>query len=199
MTNKERYQRTFSVLHTSAECVKEATAMTKTKRFRPAKALALCAVIVLVLGLATVAYAADVGGIQRTVQIWFHGDQTDAVLNVEQGEYTEYSATYVDEEGVTHQIEGGGIAYDFFGRPHPLTEEEIIENLNSPWIEYEEDGSVWVYYLDQKVDITDKFDKDGFCYVQLENNGRPMYMTVKYQEGYATDTNRYPSPRRFRD
>ena len=109
MTNKERYQRTFSVLHTSAACPKEVTAMTKTKRFRPAKALALCAVIVLVLGLATVAYAADVGGIQRTVQIWFHGDQTDAVLNVEQGEYTEYSATYVDEEGVTHQIEGGGV------------------------------------------------------------------------------------------
>ena len=79
------------------------------------------------------------------------------------------------------------------------TVEEIIENLNSPWIEYEDDGSVWVYYLDQKVDITDRFDADGFCYVQLSDNGRPMYMTVKYQEGYATDTNRYPSPRRFRD
>ena len=199
MTNKERYQRTFSALHTSAACPKEVNVMTKTKRFRPAKALALCAAVVLILGLATVAYAANVGGIQRNVQMWFHGDQTDAVLTVEQGEYTEYSATYVDEEGVTHQIEGGGVAYDFFGRPQPLTEEDIMEQLNSPEVSYEEDGSVWVYYLDQKLDITDKFDADGFCYVQLNDKGRPLYMTVKYQEGYATDTNRYPSPRRFRD
>ena len=172
--------------------------MTKTKRFRPAKALALCATIVLVLGLATVAYAANVGGIQRTVQLWLHGDQTDAVLTVEQGEYTEYSATYVDEEGVTHQIEGGGVAYDFFGRPKPLTEEDIMEHLNAPEVEYEDDGSVWVYYREQRVEITDKFDADGFCYVQLSDNGRPLYMTVKYQEGYATDTSRYPNPRRFR-
>ena len=199
MTNKERYQRTFSALHTSAECVKEETAMAKTRRIRPARALALCAAVVLLLGLATVAYAANAGGIQRTVQLWFRGDQTDAVLEIEQSDHTAYSATYVDEDGNTHQIEGGGVAYDFFGREMPLTEEDILEQLNAPQVEYEEDGSVWVYYREQKVEITDKFDADGFCYVQLNDNGRPLYMTVKYQEGYATDTNRYPSPRRFRD
>ena len=197
MTNKERYQRTFSALHTSAACPKEVNAMTKTKRFRPAKVLALCAAVVLILGLATVAYAANVGGIQRNVQMWFHGDQTDAVLTVEQGEYTEYSATYVDEEGNTHEIGGGGVAYDIFGRPQPLTEEDIMEHLNAPQVEYEEDGSVWVYYCEQRLEISDKFDEEGVCYVQLTKDGKPLYMTVKYQGGYATDTNRYPSPRRF--
>ena len=30
----------------------------------------------------------DVGGIQRIVQVWIHGDQTDAIFNVENGNYT---------------------------------------------------------------------------------------------------------------
>ena len=197
MTNKERYQRTFSALHTSADYVKGVNEMPKKTKIKLSKAVALVAVVVLVLGMATVAYAADVGGIQRTVQIWLHGDQTNALLTVEQSDYTAYSATYVDEEGVSHEIEGGGIAYDFFGRPQPLTEEDIMEQLNAPTVEYPEDGSVWVYYREQKLEITDKFDADGVCYVQLSDNGRPLYMTVKYQEGYATDTNRYPRPRSF--
>ena len=35
-------------------------------------------------------------------------------------------------------------------------------------VDYKEDGSIWVYYYDQKIDITDQF-KDGVCYVQVSN------------------------------
>ena len=41
-----------------------------------------------VLALSGAAYAADFGGIQRTVQIWFHGEQTDAVMTIHPDEYT---------------------------------------------------------------------------------------------------------------
>ena len=34
------------------------------------------------LSLIHISYAANVGGIQRTVQIWLHGDQTQATLDV---------------------------------------------------------------------------------------------------------------------
>ena len=44
--------------------------------------------IVMLLGMMAVAYAADIGGIQRTIQIWFQGEQTDAVLEIQDGEYT---------------------------------------------------------------------------------------------------------------
>ena len=36
----------------------------------------------IILGGTGTAYAANVGGIQRTVQIWLHGDQTQATLDV---------------------------------------------------------------------------------------------------------------------
>ena len=58
-------------------------------------------------------------------------------------------------------------------------------------MEYKDDGTVVVYYRDQSFDITDLFDEDGVCYLQLEEDGHPLYMTVKYQNGYATSTTRY--------
>lgn len=70
MTNKEKYQRTFSALHASDDFVWEAKNMKKTKAIRFPKLLATCTVLILVLGLATAAYAADVGGIRWTVQRW---------------------------------------------------------------------------------------------------------------------------------
>ena len=69
MTNKERYQRAFSTLHASDDFVLEEKKMKETKVIRFPKLLAACAVLILVLGLATAAYAADVGGIRRTVQL----------------------------------------------------------------------------------------------------------------------------------
>ena len=50
-----------------------------------------------------------------------------------------------------------------------------MELLMMPDVEYEDDGSVWVYWLDQKVDITDKF-VDGVCYVKFVKEGEKPCM-----------------------
>lgn len=201
MTNKERYQQAFSVLHAS-EHTKEALNMEtgnvvkyeSKKRFSKAVVIAVAAA--LLLALTTIGYAADVGGIRRTVQIWLHGDQTDAVLDIQDGSYT---LLYEDAEGQTHEQQGGGTAYDFFGRERPLTEEEIMEHINAPSVERLEDGSVWVYYRNQSVDVTEEIDENGICYVQLKEGSHTLYLTLKVYDdgscGYATNKHSFPSPK----
>ena len=65
-----------------------------------------------------------------------------------------------------------------------------------PDVEYKEDGTVWVYYMDQKMEITDKFEND-ICYVKLEVDGKTQYITVKYQNGFAISPHGYVQPSEF--
>ena len=181
MTNRERYQRTFSTLHASEDFLTEVTQMKHTNKARKNTALRVIAAVAIIAVLATAAYAADLGGIRRTVQIWLHGDQTDAVLEIDGNEYT---LTYTDENGNEKQSMGGGKAFEN-GKERPLTEEEILEHLNDPEVFYNDDGTVTVYYLGQSIDITDKFDDDGICYVQVKNGSENRYLTIKYNEGYC--------------
>ena len=151
-------------------------------------------VLDVVLALGSVAYASDLGGIQRTVQLWLNGEMTDATLTVNEGSYT---LRYPDKDGTEHEMGGGGIAIEDDGTERPLTEEELFEQLNEPEVEEREDGTVTVYYLDQKLDVTDKFDEDGVCYVQLEGGEKTIYMTIKRGNGYATSTTKYILPSEF--
>lgn len=193
MTNKEKYQRAFSVLHASDEFIMEVKPMRQTTRKSIPRLVAICAAIVMVIGMSVVAYAADVGGIQRTIQIWLHGEQTDAVLEIQDGEY---SLGYEDAEGTPHEIHGGGVAFGDDGQERPLTDEEIMEHLNGPEVDYKEDGSVWVYYMDQALEVTDLFE-DNVCYVQLKDGDGSLYMTIKYGRGHATSPHKYLSPDSF--
>lgn len=193
MTNKEKYQRAFGTLHASHEFLMEARNMNNQKRHSHRRMLSLCAAVMLVLAMAAVCYAENVGGIQRGIQLWIHGDQTDAVIEIEDGSYT---LTYEDAEGV-HERGGGGVAYDFFGRERPLTEEEILEHLAMPEVEYREDGTVWAYYLDQSLEITDLFDENGVCFVQLKSGENTQYLTVKWQDGFATSPRCFVQPETF--
>lgn len=121
MTNKEKYRRAFGVLHASEDILTEVKRMETKKHFSPRKAVLLCAAVIAVFAMAGVCYAEDVGGIQRTIQLWRYGDQTDAVLEIQDGSY---ELTYEDADGV-HSERGGGVAIDVFGRERPLTEEEL--------------------------------------------------------------------------
>ena len=47
-----------------------------------------------------------------------------------------------------------------------------------PTVEYEEDGSVWVYYYNQKIDVTDSF-VNGVCYVKLVKRRRDSLSDYK--------------------
>ena len=171
MTEKERFQRAFAPLHASPDTLTEVMKMTERKTKRPvlrrAATIGLAAALVLALG--SVAYASE-------------------------GSYT---LRYPDKDGTEHEMGGGGIAIEDDGTERALTEEEMLEHLNAPEVEEREDGTVTVYYLDQKLDVTDKFDEDGVCYVQLEGGEKTIYMTIKRGNGYATSTTKYIPPNEF--
>lgn len=192
MTNKDRYQRAFSALHASDAFLTEANEMKQTKKRTLPRVAAICAAVILVVGLMSGAYAADVGGVQRSIQVWLQGDLTDATLVIEDGNYT---LTYEDEAGSTHEMGGGGVAYDMFGE-RPLTEEEILEHLDMPDVFREDDDTIWVYYHSQKIEITDQFDEDGICYVEVNDGDETIYMTIKldgdHGVSYATNPKKYP-------
>ena len=193
MTNKEKYKRTFSALHASGHFL-EVKPMKTAKTTRIPRLVAACTAIIVLFSLSCVAYAADIGGIQRNIQLWLHGEQTDAVLEIQNGTYT---LSYEDSDGQTHIREGGGISIDAWGNEQPITEEDILEHLNAPEVSYEEDGSVWVYYYGQEIEITDLFDEDGVCYVQLKNDSEIIYVTVKFKGGFAYSTKKFPDPDSF--
>ena len=193
MTNKERYQRTFKTLHASDHKL-EVKEMKRSKHLSAARYIPVAAALVLVMGLATVAYATDFGGIRRTIQLWIHGGRTNAVMEVQDGHYT---LTYEDDNGNNIERSGGGVAMEPGRADRPLTADELIEELDSPEVELKEDGTVWVYYHDQAVNITDQFDGD-ICYVKLDDAGKSLYMTIRKEAagfGYSTSKNDYPDPR----
>lgn len=190
----KEFHHTFDRLHASPDVLTEVLAMTtknkvismKKKCFIPQVA-AVAIVFAIVFCSAGVAYAMDLGGIQRIVQVWIHGDQTSAVFTVQKGTY---SLDYKDADGNKVHQGGGGVAFNEDGTERPLTEEELWDEINAPNVVYEEDGSVWIYYIDQKMDITDKFE-DGVCYLQLKVDDAVRYITVKYQNGYAMSPHGY--------
>jgi len=215
MTDREKIRETFSRLHASDRILPEvmkmtennntsdtavrtdlATARRRAKRTHLPRLAAAAACLLLLLGSGTAAYAANVGGIQRTIQIWLHGDQTNAMLTIENTDFSHYTLEYTDADGKTQQRGGGGIAIEPDGTERPLTEEEILEHLNMPEVIFEEDGTIWVYYMDQKLEITDSFEND-FCFVTLQNGDQTWYLTVKSDGSYGMNKDKYPDPKDF--
>lgn len=192
MTNKEKYKQAFSVLRPSGKISLEVEEMMMRSRKTRIRTAAAAAAICLVLaGGSSAAYAANVGGIQRTIQLWIDGDQTD--VEFEYHEDGTYHLFYPEDDGSLQESSGGGVAIDDNGNERPLSESELIEELNSPEVEYKDDGTVWVYYEDQKMEITDRF-QDDVCYVKVFGGEKTLYMTIKYQDGYAMSPNKYPDP-----
>ena len=111
MTNKEKYKDAFSALE-PRECsfqeVEQMAVLQKKTKMKIAAAIVTGCVL---LGGTGTAYAMNVGGIQRMVQIWMHGERTDAVLDVTD-DGTGYSITWKDENGKEREASGGGIAYE---------------------------------------------------------------------------------------
>lgn len=194
MTNKEKYKQAFSAIHSSKDLILEVNmnAVKKHRNFRPV--VAALVAVVLLMGCFTVAYAADIGGIRQTIQLWIHGNQTDAniVVNLD----GTYNLEYTDNDGQAHNITGGGTGIADDGSERPLSEDEIMEHLTKPEVQYNEDGSVWVFWYDQKVEITDMFE-DGICYLQLINGNETLYLTIKYKGGLAAHPDHYVSPQQF--
>lgn len=194
MTNQEKYKQAFSVLQTSGDFSMEVEKMAMRQKHHKVKTIAAAvAVCIVLVGGAGTAYAANLGGIQRTIQLWINGDQTNATLEINNdGNSSTYTIKIPDENGNSTEITGGGVAMDGDGVERPLTEDEIMEQINQPDVEYEDDGSVWLYYKDRKLDITDRFE-DGICYVKLTDGKDVKYLTIKYNDGYAMSDSKYVS------
>ena len=109
MTNKEKYKQTFDTLSASVNFSLEVDKMSILNRKHKLKtiAAAVAACLIVTAGTGT-AYASNLGGIQRKVQLWIHGDQTTATLTINSdGSYT---GTYADKDGKNKEFGGCGIA-----------------------------------------------------------------------------------------
>ncbi len=195
MTNKEKYKQAFSAIHISDEFSLEVRKVKKTSKTKKTNQMvASVAAFLLLVGGSTVAYAANLGGIQRTIQLWIHGDQTEVTIDFSAD--GSYGMEYSDGEGDTVHQGGGGVAFNPDGSERPLSEDELLDHLDDPDVRYEDDGSVWIYYFNQKIDITDKFD-DNVCYTQVSNGEETLFMTIKYQNGWCSSPHKYQSPSSF--
>ena len=110
MNNQEKFQKTFEKVCASPDVLTEVLNMTSNEKVIPikkkrfvSKFAAVAATLAVIIGTGSIAYAKDVGGIQRVVQIWVHGDQTNATWTIEDGTYTlDYEDT--DEKEKTVRI-----------------------------------------------------------------------------------------------
>ncbi len=131
MTNHEKYKQAFSCVKPRDGFLRdgfltEVTQMeNKKKHFHLNKIAAMAAAFALVVGSAHVAYAHNVGNIQRILQLWIHGDQTQVTMEFDGS--GNYDMEYTDADGNVHQQGGGGVAFDSDGTERPLTEEELLE------------------------------------------------------------------------
>lgn len=195
--NQEKFRNTFDRLHASPDVITKVVKMSDEKKMVPmsrkyvtSKIVAAAASICILAGSGAVVYARNVGGIQRLIQVWIHGDQTNATFTADNGSYT---LDYTDKDGQEIRQAGGGVELGMDGSDRPLTADELMDYLLMPDVEYEDDGSVWVYYLSQKMEITDKFE-NGVCFVKLKANGETKYLTVKYEDGYSVSNDKFVQP-----
>ncbi|MBR1821620.1 MAG: hypothetical protein IJ769_08360 [Clostridia bacterium] len=169
---------------------------TNKTRFSFSRGLAVAMLAtVLLVGTLTAAYAADVGGLRRNIQIWMHGEAKDATVEfytnegggIENTDETndegtmaqpDYVVTWTDENGETHEMAGGGVAIESDGTERSLTMDEYLEQLEgSSEVLVESDGRVMLYWYDIAEDITDRFE-DGVCRLTLTHGDETMYFTV---------------------
>ena len=47
------------------------------------------------------------------------------------------------------------------------------------------------------MEITDRFDAQGVCFLQLQDGEETMYLTIQYQKGYAMSAFGYVQPEEF--
>lgn len=178
MTNRERYKQAFAALPSSRQINLEAEKMEQIRRTHRKKIAAAAAIAcAAVIGVGGTAYAADLGGIQTRISIWLFGKQTEVVATENEG--GGYTFTYDRGDGTEGISAFGGISIDEDGGQTWLTAEELAEHINdSASVEKDEDGKIWVYYYDQKKEITDLFDENGVCSVSITHEDKTVYLTI---------------------
>lgn len=166
------------------------------KKHRKNIAVAAAVACAVVIGAGGTAYAADLGGIQEKISMWLYGTQREVNVT-ENGEngYGGYTFTYM-QDGETKSIGGGGVSIDADGNETWLSADEVAAEMsNFADIDVDEDGKVWIYYYDQKVDITDSFDENGICNLTLTHEDKTVYLEITKDEdgGYSLTQTENPT------
>lgn len=184
MTNRERYKQAFSALQTSATQSMEVEMMAMIqKKHKKNIAVAAAVACAALIGVSGTVYAADIGGIQQKVRIWMYGKEEEVVIT-EKGDGS-YLLHYVGDGQEELGFGGVAIGEDENGDTTEswLSPDELVISLNqSVDIAEDTDGRVWIYYYDQKADITDLFDEEGICKVQLTHEGETVYLEIEQGE-----------------
>ncbi len=200
MTDREKYKQAFSVLHTSEKFSLEEKKMAKLKRQKTIKNIAAAIIVCLLfVGGSGTAYANDLCGIQRKLQIWIEGNLTDAQVTFN-GDGS-YKMEYTRPDGSSAEIGGGGIAFDKDGEnARPLTPDELQEDIEEvDYIDFRDDGTIWFVYRGEKTEITHKF-KNGFCHVEVrDENNKPVYYTIRQDGAYSSSPNKYIDEKDFEE
>ncbi len=197
MTNRERYKQAFSALHSSGHFSLEVEDMEQIqKRHRKNMAAVAAIACAVVIGTGGTVYAADIGGIQQKISMWLHGEQTqvDVTENNPSG-HGGYTFTYT-RDGETNSVCGGGVSIDEDGNETWLSAAEVAEGMSrSVDIDVTEDRKIWIYYYDQKVEITDSFDENGLCNLTLTHEDETIHLEITKDEdgGYSFTQTTIPS------
>lgn len=177
MTNKEKYKEAFSVLQTSRDISLEVENMANMRRKHKMNlAVAAFAACIIIGGSAT-AYAADIGGIQEKFSAWINGQKIDVSVK-DNGDENGYTFSY-NNEGTEVVWGGGGVAIDENGNEEALSAKDIMnEYSDSPQVDTDDAGHVWIYLKDMSKDITDLFDGKGVCRVAVSDGDITHYVKI---------------------
>ena len=191
MLNKESYKRAFSALHTTAAfTVSLEDKRMKKKRCAFQKAMVAAGLVMAMMLSGTAVYANNIGGIQRTIQIWVDGELTDGTINIDEGA-GQYKIT--DDTGKLIGC-GGGVAFDEDGKERPLTAEELYNYAAEEMTTDVIDGRMYLLYKNKKIDITDEFADKDVVYVTLKDDDKEIFVTVEKNGGLAYSPYRYQIP-----
>lgn len=176
MTNKERYKQAFSALHPSGRFSLEVEEMARIqKKHKTNMTIAAAIACAVIIGIPGTVYAADIGGIQEKLSIWLYGEKTQ--VDVTENDGGGYTFTY-EHNGETEQVGGGGVIIGVDGTETRMDAGEVAEGMSrSASVEEDQEGRIWVYYYDQKSDITDLFDQNR-CLISLSHDDEPVYLEI---------------------
>ncbi len=178
MTNSERYKQAFSAIQSSRQLSLEVEEMAKIeKKHKKNMAVAAAVACAVIIGGSGTVYAADIGGIQEKINVWLYGRQTE--MEVKENGDGGYTFIYDGGNGDEEIMGYGGVSIDENGDTTWLSADELAEHINeSISIKEDEDGKVWVYYQDQKTEITDLFDANGVCGFNLNQGDQAVYVEI---------------------
>lgn len=197
MTNKERYKQAFSALPSSQQFHLEEAEMTQIhKKHKKNMAVAAAIVCAVIIGGSGTVYATDIGGIQEKISVWLYGKQTE--VDVTENENGGHTFTYDRGNGTEGISVYGDVSFNTDGSQTWLTADELANKINnSATVEKDADGKVWVYYYDQKQDITDLLVENDVCNITMTHEGKTIYLTISENGngGYSlTQTGDNPEP-----